>query len=171
MTGRPLAARDRAPPRPVHLDGEALAEIVHDLLARGDTVRMVAHGGSMSPWIRDGDVLTILPRSPGREPRVGDVVAFRRPGGQRLVVHRLVSRVPGGWIARGDRCSAPDGFIPDGAILGTVDRVRYGSRRRILPRGFLGIALSSASRLALQVRDRLRPTPPLEGACALEDEA
>jgi hypothetical protein len=156
VTDRRLPRRDPAPLRTVHLDGEALADIVQDLLARGASVQMVARGGSMSPWIRDGDFLTILPRTTGQEPRRGDVVAFRRRGGERLVVHRLVSRAPEGWIARGDRCDAPDGFIADAALLGTVDQAKCGARRRLLPQGFLGLILSSASRLALQLRDRVR---------------
>lgn len=171
MTRDPLPRRDPSPPRTVNLDGEALAAVVHDLLTRGASVQMVAHGGSMSPWIRDGDLVTILPRGLGREPRLGDVVAFRRPGGERLVVHRLVSRAPGGWIARGDRCSAADGLISEQAILGTVDRAASGARRRLLPQGVLGLVLSTASRVALQVRDRIRPARPLEGAGARENRA
>lgn len=166
-----MSKGDRNIPRTVHLDGESLVEVVHDLLGRGARVQMVARGGSMSPWIRDGDFLTILPRNTGQAPRRGDIVAFRRTGGERLVVHRLVSRAPGGWIARGDRCSAPDGFVASTEVLGTVDRATSGARRRLLPQGLLGLALSTASRLALQVRDRIRPTPSAERAGARENRA
>jgi len=150
------------PPRTLHVDGEAMARLVADLLAAGSCVRLVARGGSMSPWIRDGDVLTIAP-TPGSSrgrPRPGDVVAFRHPGSDRLVIHRLVSRGGGGWIARGDRCPAPDGFVANGDVLGVVTEATCGRRRRLHPQGVPGLLLAAASRFSLRLRDRLRPAVP-----------
>jgi hypothetical protein len=112
----------------------------------------------MSPWIRDADVLTIRPRRVGVNPapRIGDIVAFRQADPDRLLVHRLVARVRGGWIARGDRCGAPDGFVPEACVLGKVTCATNGGRRRLLPQGGAGFFLSAASRLALRARDRIR---------------
>jgi hypothetical protein len=149
-------------PRTVHLDGETMAEVLADLLSFGSCVRLVARGGSMSPWIRDGDVLTIAPAaasSRGR-PRLGDVVAFRHPGSDRLVIHRLVSRSAGGWIARGDRCPTPDGFVANGDVLGIVTEATCGPRRRLHPQGAAGLLLAAASRFSLRLRDRMRPAVP-----------
>jgi hypothetical protein len=156
--------------RAIRLDGDVATRVLAGLLAEGLAVRLTVHGGSMSPWIRDGDVLTIVPREGAGDPRPGDVVAFRRPGGERLVVHRLVSRAPGGWIAHGDRCSAPDGFVAGSEVLGTVERVTRGTRRRLLPQGLLGLALSTSSRIVLQARDRFRASSAADTA-AREDRA
>lgn len=133
----------------VELDGCEMADLVAELLARGASARFVARGGSMSPWIRDGDVVTVEPLLA----RLGDVAAFRLPGpGGRLRVHRLVRRVAGGWLARGDRHAGADGVIPDGGILGVVRHIERNGRARFLPRGAGAVWLVRLSRLALEVR-------------------
>ena len=63
-------------------------ELLTAVLARGSLFRFQARGFSMSPFIRDGDVLTLAP-APDRL-RIGDVVAFINPCNQQLSVHRLV---------------------------------------------------------------------------------
>jgi signal peptidase I len=124
-------------PSPVILDGEAMAHLLAGIVARGASVLLVARGGSMSPWIRDGDVVTVAPVSGGdvHVPVLGDVVACRQPGGKRLVIHRLVSRRGDGWIVKGDRCPAPDGFLAGGAVLGVVVRATRNGRRSQIPQG------------------------------------
>ena len=136
----------------VELDGSEMAGLVEDLTARDFAVRFVARGGSMSPWIRDGDLLTVTPilrLAHGVRPRIGEVAAFRRPGSQRLTVHRLKQQVAGGWIAQGDRLPAADGVVAEGEIFGIVTRVERQGRRVFLPRGRLGLWLAGLSRRAL----------------------
>ena len=135
------------PRRALGLDGSEMAGLVEELTARGASARFVARGGSMSPWIRDGDVVTVVPAA-GRA-RAGDVAAFRRPGSGQLTVHRLLRRVPGGWVARGDRSAGEDGVVADGEVLGTVSRLERNGRVRFLPRGWGGTWLARLSRLGL----------------------
>jgi hypothetical protein len=47
-----------------------------DVLEEGSSVRFEAHGGSMSPWIRDGDAVTVAPVTSGTAPSLtaGDVL-------------------------------------------------------------------------------------------------
>ncbi len=45
----------------------------------------------MSPWIKDGDVIRIVPL-PGSRPALGDVIAFVNPASAHLTVHRVVAR-------------------------------------------------------------------------------
>ena len=70
---------------------EILMEIMQDILARGAEFRFRARGWSMSPFIRDGDVITISPRNK-KKPAVGKVVAFLQPDSGRLVVHRIIKQ-------------------------------------------------------------------------------
>jgi hypothetical protein len=133
----------------VELDGCEMADLVAELLSRGASARFVARGGSMSPWIRDGDVVTVEPLAAA----VGDVAAFRLPGGgRRLRVHRLVRRVAPGWLAQGDRQVRADGVIPDSEILGVVRRIERRGRSRYLPSGATAVWLARLSRLALEAR-------------------
>ena len=142
----------------VSLDGAEMAGLVEELTARGASARFVARGGSMSPWIRDGDVVTVTPVTPGGPAaplRPGDVAAFRRPGSGSLTVHRLVRRSSGGWIARGDRLAGEDGLVPDGDILGTVTKVERRGSEAYLPGGPAAVLLARLTRAALVVRMRL----------------
>lgn len=141
------------PRRLVYLDGKAMAGLLADVLSRGLEGAFRVRGGSMSPWIRDGDVVTV---TPNREFRPGVVVAFRRRPGGHLVVHRILARAEGGWILRGDRCATLDGVIADGDVLGRVTSVARGGRRVLVPRGVAGLLLVGSGRLALRLHDRLR---------------
>lgn len=72
------------------LTGPAFAELAAKILGQGTAVRFRAHGRSMWPLIRDGDILTVEPVKM-ETLRVGDVVLHRtEPCG--LVAHRLVAR-------------------------------------------------------------------------------
>ena len=146
------------PARTLRIDGPGMAELVSGLLSTGASVQLEARGGSMSPWIRDGDVVTIAPiAAPPREAlRRGDVVAFCHPGSDGLVIHRLLLRTADGWITRGDRCSAADGAVPNANLLGPVTGATRRGRRVRLRQGLLGLVLARASRAALVARDRFR---------------
>lgn len=136
------------------LDGSELGRLVEELTSRGVSVRMLARGGSMSPWIRDGDVVTVTQRPT----RVGDVVGFRREGTGRLTMHRVVRRAPGGWVVRGDRAEREDGVLPRESVLGVVTHLEREGQTRLLPCGRVGIWLAHASRFALETRTWWRST-------------
>jgi hypothetical protein len=99
-------------------------------LARGVSFRFEARGSSMSPFIRDRDVVTVAPLR-GRRARLGEVVAFTGPD-EGLVLHRVVARRPGLYETRADNSVSSDGLIPAPRVLGVVERVeRRGHRVRI----------------------------------------
>jgi len=59
-------------------------------------------GGSMSPFLREGDLVLVKELSPGSYRR-GAIVVFERDP-QELIVHRVVRREGGGVVhVRGDR--------------------------------------------------------------------
>jgi len=85
----------------------------------------------MSPFIRDGDVVTVSP-CPRDTMGLGDVVAFVQPCSGRLAVHRVVGRGRDSWRIRGDNTPEADGWIGHDDILGRVTRVeRAGKRVRL----------------------------------------
>ncbi len=61
----------------LELSGAQISKLMCEVLARGGTFRFRAGGSSMFPFIRDGDVVSIV-SLPSRTPRLGAVIAFRR---------------------------------------------------------------------------------------------
>lgn len=125
------AAGYRAAAGDLCLSRAALAELMQAVLARGQPFRFRAGGWSMAPFVRDGDTLCVAPLR--RAPRVGDVVAFARPGRGGVVVHRVVGRCGAAYLLQGDGLPGDgDGAIPRACILGRVTRVeRNGSAVRL----------------------------------------
>jgi hypothetical protein len=71
------------------ISNRALSELLQAVLDKGMPFRFRAPGFSMSPFIRDGDVITIS-RLSGDSPGQGTVVAFSQPKTGKLIVHRVV---------------------------------------------------------------------------------
>jgi hypothetical protein len=135
----------------VRLGSPMLVVLLEGVVASGRTFRVQAGGGSMFPFIRDGDIVSVAPLA--SPPRLGDVLAFQR-GPQptpQLVVHRLVGRAPRGLLLRGD--SYPprhsDGLITPAALLGRVVRVERRGRPITLGLGPERALIALLSRLGL----------------------
>ena len=104
--------------------------MLKDVLARGVPFRFEARGYSMTPFIRDSDVVTISPLR-GRRARFGEVVAYAGPT-EGLIVHRVIARRPGFYEIRADNSYAADGVVPVAGVFGAVSRVeRRGHRVRL----------------------------------------
>ncbi len=93
----------------------------------------------MAPFIRDGDVITLMP-SRGTTPSLGSIVVFIQPTSGQLLVHRVVARRGGFCLTRGDNSRGSDGLISEKLIMATVVRVERkgttvcfgGGRERLL---------------------------------------
>lgn len=108
---------------PLAVDGPAFATLAESLLRSGTSLRFRAAGGSMRPWVRDGDVLTVVPVRGDEQRRRGEILLCRVPGGG-VVAHRFL-----GWRQtadgprarlRGDASCAPPDLIAPPAVLGRV---------------------------------------------------
>jgi hypothetical protein len=112
----------------------ALTTVLRD----GQSVRFRAHGWSMFPAIRDGQMITVAPLR-GAPVRTGDIVLYRH--GRGVTAHRVIGlRVSRGRvvriIARGDAAESADAPITPERLLGRVIAVeRRGGRglRRARP--------------------------------------
>jgi hypothetical protein len=140
--------------------GSVFIELMQAVLSKGRAFRFEAAGISMTPFIRDKDVLTIAPVS-SKAVGIGDVVAYRvrQPRGERLVVHRLVGRQGRHYLIQGDLAA---NLITNTArksdLLGRVvliercgKRVRFG----LGPERYLIAALSRFGLLPRVLRLRL----------------
>jgi hypothetical protein len=115
------------------LSRTAFVTLLREVLDKGVPFRFRAAGFSMSPFIRNGDVLTVSPL-PGRA-RLGDVVAFVKQETGGLAIHRVVGTRAGGCIIRGDNSFRDDGFVPEANILGCITKVERSGKKILLGLG------------------------------------
>ncbi len=144
------------------LAAEAIGSLLRELLSEGLPVCVQVTGGSMSPFLRTGDLITVAPRRQAGI-RFGDVVAALSVS--RLVVHRVVTRRSSGYITQGDARRRPDVPVADEDVLGRITKVERRGRRVWLAIGpeRIIIALLSRSGLLLPLLWPLRRLARLLG--------
>lgn len=116
-------------------DGQ-LAGLARDILAAGRSIHFRVRGGSMRPFIQDGDLLEIKPVKTS-DIRRGDILLYHFDRKQ-LLVHRVVRiyRTAGdgeaslatSFILQGDALLSPDGCIAADDIIGRVETVDRADR-------------------------------------------
>jgi len=113
------------------LSGPVLTELLRAVLDRGEPFWFEAPGFSMSPFLQDGDTITVAPLA-GLSPGHGDVVAFLRPGSGKVVVHRVVGQQGDALLIRGDNGGEESDLVSASSILGRVTKVeRQGQSVRL----------------------------------------
>jgi hypothetical protein len=112
----------------------AVPTLVGEVLRQHGELRLRAHGGSMFPVVRSGDVLSIR-HATAESIEPGDIVLLL--DGDRLFAHRLVQkRPPRGapyLITRGDAHRHNDPPRPASTLLGQVVAVTRNGRLRQAP--------------------------------------
>ena len=107
-----------------------LCEMAAQVLGQGSPFCFVARGDSMWPFVREGDLLTVLPL--GDAPlRPGDVILYRCEGGA-LLAHRIIgrSRREGVWLVRGDASRGEVERVRPDEVLGRVVSLEAEGRTR-----------------------------------------
>lgn len=160
------SSRLRRPTGMQSVGAQSVEELASQVLRRGRGLRIKARGGSMTPFLRDGDVALVTPARAG-EVRVGDVVCYETTPG-RLFLHRAVTRRGARIVTKGDALPSADVISPR-QILGTVSAIeRRGRLKRLDTRAarvgnrviaFLSPALSRLLPLAITVRGLARRVP------------
>lgn len=89
---------------------------------------MTVESASMTPAIKRGDAVLLRPVSISIL-KPGDVVSYRSPVDQRVIVTHRVVQVETAWnqvVTKGDNASRADRPVPASALIGKVDlRVAY----------------------------------------------
>jgi uncharacterized repeat protein (TIGR01451 family) len=129
-------------------DSERFEALSRELLSNGFTVRFEARGASMSPCIRDREIVHVTPVIVSKL-RKGDIVLTKGHSGFR--VHRLVliDHDENFFITRGDCGQEDDPAVRADQILGMVlaKEVRLGTKIvRANLNGFTGKLLQGAAR-------------------------
>lgn len=117
----------------VSLPSSVVMELIQAVHEKGVSCRFKAKGYSMTPSIRDGDVITVSPLK-DISPRRGDVVVFRHPERpQQMHVHRVLYAKNKKYYIRGDNCPDSDGWIQIEHILGRISRVERKGKSLFWP--------------------------------------
>ncbi len=118
------------------INSPSLIEIIQAVIGKQKSLRFRVNGFSMSPFIRDGDVVTLFPIN-NCSIDIGRVVAFIHPCAKKLVIHRVLAKCPCGtrYVIKGDNTQEIDGFIQRQDILGYVRKVKRGRRNIYLGLG------------------------------------
>ena len=116
------------------LSGKDFVTLFQAVLDKETPFRFAAKGFSMSPFIKDGDIITVYPLGT-KQPRVGDVVAFWGTSTEKLMTHRLIEKRGDFLLFKGDLNSEPDGWITREELLGIVKRVERNGQKKYLGLG------------------------------------
>lgn len=114
------------------LSASMIMELIEAVHERGVPFRFQARGYSMTPAIRDGDVITVSPLGDSM-PRRGDVVAFRHPERPQMLIHRVLHTREKNYYIKGDNSPEGDGWIPAENILGIITNVERNGKSRFWP--------------------------------------
>jgi hypothetical protein len=129
-------------------DTRLFEEVARPLLAQGLSVRFQARGASMSPAIRDGEVVEVIPTNVTELQR-DDIVLAKTAHGFRL--HRIVLADPAKdvFITRGDCGQENDPVLTGAQILGIAQSKEVWLGRNFVRARFRGVGgwmLRSAAR-------------------------
>ncbi len=144
----------------------AASALVADVLRQWGRLRLRAHGCSMFPVIKSGDVLAIR-HCPTQTVQPGDVVLMA--DGDRLFAHRLIEKRLRNdeWflVTRGDSHWRNDPPRSASRLLGQVTAVSTNGlawrapSSGALAKRLYGLAVSQVTRLARRVRALVRAIP------------
>lgn len=137
MTEAEAESRIRREFKPL-ADSKIFEDLVRPMLAAGISIRFQARGASMSPAIRDQEIVRVMPVIAAKL-RKDDIVLAKSENGFRL--HRIVFADPASdvFITRGDCGQQNDPTLQAGQILGLAwaKEVRIG--RTTVQAGFRGV--------------------------------
>jgi signal peptidase I len=120
----------------------AFTELSAEVLRSGWSIRFRAHGNSMTPLLRDGDILLVQPAERGPL-RPGEIVLCSL-NPNHVVVHRIIRYARHNnsdrFLVQGDQASTPDGWFSSDQIFGRlveIEREGHCIQMDMLPIRFL----------------------------------
>lgn len=109
------------------------ATLFKDLLSKDIDLRVKVTGGSMTPFLKSGEIVTVR-KVHFKEINIGDLILFKDDNGFS-VLHRIVSikknnqeRIT--FITKGDRIISIDNPVREDMILGKAIRIEKHSKRK-----------------------------------------
>ncbi len=126
-----------------------LKEILKAVLDKKAAISIKARGPSMSPFIKDGDIITIYPLEETLPIKRGDVVAAIGSFSNKLFVHRVVSAKRNAFLLKGDNNRSFDGLFTKGHILGRVKAIERNNKSVFFGLGLERLLIALLSKCGL----------------------
>ena len=131
---------------------------------------LVVSGNSMSPSIRDGDLVFTARVWRGGE--VGDVVLVERPSDGQLLLHRVIEQGAGWRRTQGDASLSPDAErIADAAVLGGLAAVIPTSLLASLPLDLVAAQFSAGRSVNVGITSALGARVQMSGPTLVGTDA
>lgn len=128
--------------------GEVRVELIKAVFDKGVLFRMTAKGFSMSPFIRDNDVITLSPLSLSPV-AIGKPAACVCPAQKKLIVHRVIGKKGSYYLIKGDNMPKPDCLIDKESILGCVTAIERDKKKVFLGLGLERVIIAFLSRTGI----------------------
>ena len=107
---------------------ETLRKLAGAVLDKNIPFRLQAKGHSMSPLIKEGDIIVLSPLR-DKEPGCGDVLAFTNSTNNSLTVHRMVKKKGDHYFFRGDNSLGSVEMVKLDRILGRLTQVERNGKK------------------------------------------
>ncbi|NOY64974.1 MAG: signal peptidase I [Nitrospirae bacterium] len=107
--------------RPLEISNRALLSIAEILMQEGRSFSFRVKGLSMSPFISNGDIVTIQPLK--GTVRTGDVLLVKNSFGLP-VIHRVIKKTGSEVVTKGDASVEPDEPVAYDKIVGKVVKIQ-----------------------------------------------
>ncbi len=129
------------------ISGIELAGLIQSVLSKDGCFRIRVGGYSMSPFIRNNDVVIVsrLVGSLG----IGRIVAFIDLKAGKPIIHRVVGLKRKFFLVKGDNNFKPDGWIAGENILGYITKIERNGRNISFGLGKSRLLIALFSRIGI----------------------
>src|SRR3989338_2137655 len=107
--------------------GRCMSELTKSIINTRRSLRFMAGGSSMSPFIKDKDIVTISPCAPSLI-GFGMAVAFVNNKTKKPVIHRIIGRRKNRYLLKGDNAFMSDGMVSLEDIIGIAVKIERGQK-------------------------------------------
>jgi hypothetical protein len=115
------------------------AELSKEILGKGNCLRFQACGGSMHPFIKNGQIIQVRPTKIS-EINSGDIIFYRNLD-DRMIVHRVIKKYRKNGkivlLTKGDSTSEFDEYVYPENILGKVVAIEKNNKAIRIDKGLL----------------------------------
>lgn len=129
----------------LNTSNKQLIELMSAVFTKGCNFRFQASGTSMSPFIKDGDVLTLSPIDQ-KSIFFGDVLALIRPANNKLIIHRVVGINNCEYLIKADNQKEPDGWVSFKHLYGKVSKIERNNNEIRIGLGWERYPIAQLSR-------------------------
>ena len=97
---------------------------------KASTIRFTGYGTSMTPFIRNGNTLTIKLIDKNDKIKKGTVVAVKHIE-KKIIIHRIIGIKNNYFQIKGDNRKLQDGWYPKESIIGVITEIKRESGKRV----------------------------------------